>query len=158
VKVLFVAGGKRVELARLFKERGHIVDAYELSGYVPIALEARRVISGYKCDDANFYNDIRELYHEYDLILPLHDTAVEALSGFVVEDISQKEFDDGNLDAVWLREVIHFENYHRFDKKICASRLSKVMIACDKERLANYCIEESWYPKPKLLQHLLLVD
>lgn len=143
MKVLFVGGGKRVELAQMFKRRGHIVDAYENTTYVPIASEAREVILGLEWSDRGVCQDIINLSSHYDLVLPLHDNALEVLSKFVA---TMETFDKQSRPP----------NYNSFLGKLCLSAPSGILIACDKENLANYCYNEDWYPAPKFFREVIL--
>lgn len=78
MNVLFVGGGRRVVLARLFMERGWKVYAYETSVNVPIAHVAEEVIIGRKWKDPDIYRDMRTevLIKKIDLVLPLMDAAI----------------------------------------------------------------------------------
>lgn len=81
-KVLFVGGGRRVELAKNFWDHGYDVYSYELNREVPISSIAE-VIVGKEFFDQDFSRDIRDVVSErkIDLIVPLQDTATFVLSG-----------------------------------------------------------------------------
>jgi len=80
-RVLFIGGGRRVELARMFKERNYAVYSYELDYKVPIGSEAE-IIIGKDFNDFSVYNDILSVasFYDVDLIIPLMDAAVQACS------------------------------------------------------------------------------
>lgn len=137
MKVLFVGGGKRVELAQQFKRRGHTVDAYELDQYVPIATEVGKVIQGYPWNDPRFFQQLSAIYQDYDLILPLHDGAVEALSG--IEDME-----------------MFTQNGWRSLQKFCVSSKFASDMSCDKSKLEEELRSLSWYPSPKLFQPAII--
>lgn len=137
MKVLFVGGGKRVELAQQFIKRGHTVDAYELDQHVPIATEAGRVIQGYSWNDPRFFSHLFTISQDYDLILPLHDGAVEALSG--IEDMEMFTQDG------W-----------RSLQKFCVSSKFASDMSCDKSKLEEELRSLSWYPSPKLFQPAII--
>ena len=82
MNVLFVGGGRRVVLAKLFIERGWKVFAYETSPDVPIAHVAEEVIAGKKWNDPDIHTDIRTaiLFKKIDLVLPLMDAAIPVCS------------------------------------------------------------------------------
>lgn len=85
-KVLFVGGGRRVELAKLFLSRNYAVTAYEISKNVPIASVAN-IIRGKEWYSEETYYQLKESYDVYDLILPLHDGAITLLST-LADDVS----------------------------------------------------------------------
>ncbi len=75
--VLFLGGGRRVELATRFKEAGWKLFSYETSYEVPISLVAT-VIKGKLWKDQLIYYDIINIIYKYDieLVIPLQDEAV----------------------------------------------------------------------------------
>lgn len=76
--VLFVGGGRRVVLARLFIERGWTVYAYETSKDVPIAHIAKEVVVGKKWGDEDIVEHLHEtaIWHRCELVVPLMDAAI----------------------------------------------------------------------------------
>jgi len=137
VKVLFVGGGRRVELAQQFKSRGHTIDAYELNQYVPIATEAENVIEGYSWDDPRFSEHLLSIEKDYDLILPLHDGAVEAMSATRSKAATATD-------------------WGRLFQKFCVSNKEAVAVSCDKTVLAEELRMFGWYPKPKLFKPAII--
>jgi formate-dependent phosphoribosylglycinamide formyltransferase (GAR transformylase) len=81
LNVLFVGGGRRVDLARLFKRLGCSIYAYELSDAVPIASEAR-IIEGRKWTDNELPTHLQMVVfaHNIGLVIPLDCRGVDALS------------------------------------------------------------------------------
>jgi carbamoyl-phosphate synthase large subunit len=77
MNVLFVGGGRRVELAWRFMEHGYTVYSYELSKLVPISSVAS-IIEGLRWDDELIINHLQQVIHENDirLVLPLMDAAI----------------------------------------------------------------------------------
>jgi len=81
MNVLFVGGGRRVELANRFIARGYNIFAYELHKAVPISSVAK-VIEGYSWGDKEIYDHIRTSIYKYNigLVIPLQDEAVRICS------------------------------------------------------------------------------
>lgn len=77
MNILFVGGGRRVVLAKLFIERGWRVLAYEMSPNVPVAHVAP-IIQGLQWDDKRIVTHLALVCNEerIDLILPLMDAAI----------------------------------------------------------------------------------
>lgn len=75
--VLFLGGGRRVELAKRFKENEWNIFSYEISYKVPISSIAV-VISGKSWKDSQIYQDIINVVNKNDieLVIPLQDEAV----------------------------------------------------------------------------------
>jgi hypothetical protein len=79
--ILFLGGGRRVELARLFKVRGHAIFGYETSTQVPLASEAQ-IVRGLPWTDVGFAANLSETCRLYgmDLLVPLDCRAVAELA------------------------------------------------------------------------------
>ena len=76
-KVLFLGGGRRVELAHRFVWSEFEVFGYEFGQQVPLAQEGYKVISGLRWDHPDIENDLARCCraHGIGLILPLNDQA-----------------------------------------------------------------------------------
>jgi carbamoyl-phosphate synthase large subunit len=81
MNALFVGGGRRVELAWRFIERGYTVYSYELDRRTPIASVAR-IVEGLQWNDENIHDDLQQVIEEHDirLVIPLMDAAVPICS------------------------------------------------------------------------------
>jgi hypothetical protein len=79
--ILFLGGGRRVELARLFKVRGHAIFGYETSTQVPLASEAQ-IVRGLPWADTGLAASLSDAcrVHGIDLLLPLDCRAVAELA------------------------------------------------------------------------------
>lgn len=88
MKVLLIAAGRRVSLARRFIERGFDVYSYETETECPIKLVAQ-VIEGKRWADPNVRQDLVDTIQDIqpDLVLPLSDHATPILSSIVYPGI-----------------------------------------------------------------------
>lgn len=88
MKVLLIAAGRRVSLAKRFIDHGFDVYAYETEVECPIKLVAQ-VIEGKRWADPNIRQDILDTIEEIqpDLVLPLSDHATPILSSIVYPGI-----------------------------------------------------------------------
>lgn len=79
--ILFVGGGRRIELAKRFKDRGYQIIAYEQEQQVPI-LELARVYTGKPFNDEHCVDDLKHIikHHGISLVLPLMDAAVPVVA------------------------------------------------------------------------------
>ncbi len=83
INILFLGGGKRVSLAKLFKKVSSDVGreinilSYELDKYVPISSEGK-VIKGLKWNDTNLIKHLKHIVktHAINIVLPFVDPAV----------------------------------------------------------------------------------
>ena len=77
MKVLFIGGGRRVELAERFMMRGYEVFSYELNHNCPIA-DVATIIKGRQWEDTFILMDLLDVINsnKFDLVLPLQDQAV----------------------------------------------------------------------------------
>ena len=77
MNILFLGGGRRVELAKLFKFRGYKIYSYELNKRVPISSIAQ-IVEGYHWKHEGIYNHIVSIIQNLniDLVIPLQDEAV----------------------------------------------------------------------------------
>lgn len=77
-KVLFVGGGRRVSLAKIFIENNYEVFSYELSKEVPISEVSTIVGTGLKWNDEKIYNELIRIIvdNDIDLVIPLMDEAI----------------------------------------------------------------------------------
>jgi hypothetical protein len=75
--ILFLGGGRRVELAHLFQARGHDVFAYELSHDVPVGDCDVGVILGVPWNNPYLADHVAAARRQYeiDLVVPLDDRA-----------------------------------------------------------------------------------
>ena len=79
LKVLFIGGGRRKELAKKFIERGFDVFSYEVDQNCPISKVAN-IIQGVKWKNNQIINDIEKNIktHKIDISIPLQDEAIFA--------------------------------------------------------------------------------
>jgi len=77
MNVLFVGGGRRIELAKRFIARGYKIFAYELHSNVPISSVAR-IVEGCKWTDEGLSDHLLATIQEHniDLVFPLQDEAI----------------------------------------------------------------------------------
>ena len=78
-KVLFVGGGRRLELARLFRELDIDVYGYEVDEYCPLA-KVGRIIKGLPWNECYEHLAATIQVGEFDLVLPLMDAAIPELA------------------------------------------------------------------------------
>ena len=80
--VMFVGGGRRNALAKMFKDRGCNVFSYEIDNTAPIRTEAK-IIEGDIFASKNFILNLTQSIkqHTIDLVIPLQDEAVPLCSG-----------------------------------------------------------------------------
>jgi carbamoyl-phosphate synthase large subunit len=83
VNVLFVGGGRRVELAQKFIARGYTVFAYEKFDNVPIS-DIATIIKGLSWTDQALFPHLYEtiIKNDIKLVIPLQDAAVEKCALF----------------------------------------------------------------------------
>lgn len=88
MKVLFIAAGRRVSLAKRFIEHGFDVYSYETEIECPIKSVAQ-IIEGKRWSDPNIRQDILNVIEELkpDLVIPLSDHATPILSSIVYRGI-----------------------------------------------------------------------
>lgn len=79
--ILFLGGGRRVELAKLFKSAGYNVYSYELSRQVPVSSFVP-VIQGKPWNDTEIKEHLKEIVesHRVRAIIPLDDSATVLLA------------------------------------------------------------------------------
>ena len=78
-KVLFVGGGRRLELARLFRELDFDVYSYEVDEHCPLT-RVGKVIKGLSWDKCYEHLAATIQVGEFNLVLPLMDAAIPLLS------------------------------------------------------------------------------
>lgn len=106
-RVLFVGGGRRVGLARLFIDRGATLYAYESSVDEPIADVAKEIVAGLDFDEPECRDDIaafaakRKITH----IVPLMDEATVICGGLPGCIGSQADV------AMICHDKLHFANW-----------------------------------------------
>lgn len=89
VNILFLGGAKRVSMARMFKKAAQrlgleaVIFSYELTGEVPVAVEAS-VIKGLKWSDPDLMDHLRATVEEnrIDILVPFVDPAVGVAARF----------------------------------------------------------------------------
>ena len=71
-KIMFIAGGRRVSLAKVFERQGFEVSSYELDLQVPIATN-HKVYTGLSWNDPNLEKDLKRTINDncIDLAIPL---------------------------------------------------------------------------------------
>jgi predicted ATP-grasp superfamily ATP-dependent carboligase len=80
MNILFVGGGRRLELARQFTKRGYTVHGYELDIDVPLAAEYE-VYTGLPWDDPHIERHLKAFIDDMNcLMLPLQDAAIPILA------------------------------------------------------------------------------
>lgn len=123
MKVLFIAGGRRVSLAKKFIKEGFEIFSYETEEKCPISVIAT-VIKGKSWNDHNIKEDICNVINNYniDIIIPLADTATSILS-----------------------ELIENKNIPR--SKIPTSKLKTNNICLNKSVFESAFLNEDFYPK-----------
>lgn len=91
--VLFVGGGRRYELGKLFKQRGYTLMGYESDYDVPLAKLTSFIHKGLSFSDPDCFYDLKEfvLRHKPDIVIPLMDSAIELVSMLGVPVVSSKE-------------------------------------------------------------------
>lgn len=125
MNVLFIGGGRRYELAKMWIDRGYNPIFYELDKRVPIA-KICKVIEGKKFSDPHIITDIHNrgiVPYQPILVIPLHDLALPIIQ----EMDGERGFDD-----------------------LCViSSSSGVSIATDKLALEKFMLENfvDFYPK-----------
>lgn len=87
MKVLFVAGGRRVSLAEKFIEHGFEVFGYETECRCPLSLVGT-IIPGFAWNDSGLEGHLLEIFNKYDidLVIPLADKATSVLSRLIVKN------------------------------------------------------------------------
>jgi len=80
--VMFVGGGRRNTLAKMFKDRNCNVFSYEIDNTAPIRAEAK-IVEGDIFTSKNFILNLTQSIKQYsiDLVIPLQDEAVPLCSG-----------------------------------------------------------------------------
>jgi carbamoyl-phosphate synthase large subunit len=80
--ILFLGGGRRVELARRFTEYGVRVVGYETDLICPLRQTGREVVAGLPWNHQDFSLHLRDVCDAYgiDAVVPLQDAAVVALA------------------------------------------------------------------------------
>lgn len=113
MNILFLGGGRRVELAKRFVERGYQIHSYELTKNVPIS-EYAHIIEGLNWDNVEVVDDILNYTSKWKqgfLILPLQDAAVT-----VAGDIKCLSSDNIVVSSSYMKSLtcwdkVMFENY-----------------------------------------------
>jgi predicted ATP-grasp superfamily ATP-dependent carboligase len=121
--ILFVGGGRRLELARLFEKAGIAVVAYESEENSPISAYFP-AIKGLSWKDPDLVTDIAATVVKYKIpyILPLQDEAAYVLSGSVVRNIlisSNKETNEICYDKLKFNNFIldNFPSLYPYPRK-----------------------------------------
>ncbi len=85
--ILFVGGGKRYDLGKLFTDRGHKLFSYELSEDCPIS-DVAIVVKGFRWFDEKLFSDLENCvkFNNIALIVPLMDIAVVICSQLDLPD------------------------------------------------------------------------
>ena len=129
MKILFLGGGRRVELAKRFIERGYdLIFSYELNEHVPIS-EYATIVKGLKWTDTNILDDIIGFINTWKtgfLIIPLQDEAVTVAS---------------DLYTHWLQHSIN-------DSIVLASSYNTAFTCFNKARFENFMLNRfpRFYP------------
>jgi hypothetical protein len=145
--VLFVGGGRRVELARRFVKQGFHVFAYELNPYVPVSKYAT-ILEG--LDWIESYQDIKEYIKENDisLVVPLMDEAVEVCADFDIALLTDKRaariclYKDMFENEFYVESMKH-DNFHLYPFPV----IGQPCVAKPKNGHGSLGIEEFVYTK-----------